>query len=257
MANNDKYLWWMQQTGLGVARKSGDEVYCICPYCGRGKEHFSFNISKMVFHCFGCDVSGTYFDLLEQLSLDLAEDLTAEELRCLAKDRKLPTTAFKGLDIGFTGKFYTLPVRDSKGHIHNVLRYRLGDKLRSAPGCRMGLFGAQHLADKAKEDEPVYLVEGPWDALALDWLRKAAHKSGVVVAVLGAGHLPDEYVPLLRGRTVSVFQDNDTAGARGEAAVASKLKNVVAGVKFYHWGEKIPDGMDVRDIITEATVWQG
>lgn len=252
MKSEDTRLWWLQEMGLDFLGKSGDEVYCICPYCGRGKKHFSFNISKMVFHCFGCDASGSFFDLQEQLAVDLAEGLNEKELRKLSKDRRLPTDAFEGFDVGFTGRFYTFPVRDSEGRIHNVLRYKIGDKPKCAPACRMGLLGVQHLADKSRQNEPAYLVEGLGDVVAFEWLRKKAHKPGVVLGMLGAGLLPDNCIDLFRGREVFVAQDNDEAGARGEARIAAKLTNVASELRFYRWGEDDFLGKDMRDVTTDG-----
>lgn len=211
--DNEKRLWWLRELGLEVLDDSQVEWTCVCPFCGDERKHLYLNSEKLVYDCKKCGAQGNYVTLMSQLALNLAEDFCEDALARLAKDRQLPPEAFTGYDIGWTGAFFTLPVRDFNNNIINVLRYKPRDKLRSAPGCKMGLFSAQHLADESKKEEPVYIVEGPWDAIALEWLLRKADEPGVVTAVLGAGQLPSESVCCFRNCEVFVVQDNDEAGA--------------------------------------------
>lgn len=250
MSQDEKKLWRLQELGLDVLDDSQIEWTCICPFCDDAKHHFYINSEKLVYDCKKCTEQGNYLTLMAQLALNLAEDFDEEDLARLAKDRKLPAEAFNDYDFGWTGKFYTLPVRDSDGNINNVLRYKPGGKLLSAPGCKMGLFGAQHLADESRKDEPVYIVEGPWDAIAFDWLRRKARKPGIVTAVLGAGRLANGLIRLFKDRTVFVVHDDDDAGARGEAEIAAKLTGLAKSIAFYRWQDSDLGGKDLRDVIT-------
>ena len=42
----------------------GDELYAECPFCGKGKKHFSVNVDKGVFNCYRCMSRGTYRKLI-------------------------------------------------------------------------------------------------------------------------------------------------------------------------------------------------
>lgn len=247
----NKRLWWLQELGLDVHENSKKEWLCVCPFCGDEK-HLFLNSKTLLFDCKKCNESGNYTQLMAQLAMNLADGLTSYDFHRLAKDRKLPVEAFKGLHIGFTGKWYTLPVRNTEGKINNVLRYKPGNKLCDAPECKIGLFGAQHLSDQSRKNEPVYLLEGPWDVIAFDWLRMNNKAAGIVVGVLGAGKLPHDYVKYFTSRPVYVIQDNDDAGYKGEAKIASMLTNIVEKIEFYRWHENDAIGKDVRDIITEV-----
>lgn len=257
----DKRLWWIQELGLDVLDDSKEEWQCICPYCDNDKkDHFHFNVTKLTYHCKICTASGNYVQLMAQLATNLAEALTNEELYKLSKNRKLPIEAFEGLEIGFTGIFYTLPVRNIEGKIANVLRYKpesnprekSKNKLCNAPGCGAGLFGAQHLGNQSRKNEPIYLMEGPWDVIAFDWLRTKIKAPGIVIGVLGAGNLPREYIPNFRGRFVYVIQDNDEPGYKGESRIASMLTEIADTVKYYRWQDNDTIGKDIRDLITEV-----
>lgn len=255
MGKTEKKFWWLQKLQLDVLDDSQIEWTCVCPFCDDSKSHFHLNAEKILYHCKKCGEQGDYLALMAQLAMNLAEDFGEKELARLAEDRELPAEAFNGYDFGWTDTFYTLPIRDIGDNITNVLRYKPGAKLCSAPGCKMGLFGAQHLADKSRKKEPVYIVEGPWDAIALDWLRRKARKPGIVTAVLGAGQLADDLNDCFHNHDVSVIQDNDEAGAKGEARIAAKLTGSAKSLAFYEWDEDDSEGMDVRDVIVGGLQW--
>lgn len=247
----DTRLWFLQELGLEVGNDKKIEWLCDCPF-NDDENHMYLNSRSLLYNCKICNESGNYTQLMGQLAINLAEDIGKDELKELAKGRQLPVAAFKGYDIGYTGDYYTLPVRDVHGKINNVLRYRPGGKLLGAPGCKMGLFGAQHLTDDSRKTEPVYIVEGPWDLAALEWLRRKAQRRGVVIAVLGAGHLPAEAVDLFVGRDVFVVQDNDEPGNKGEARIAGILSKVVKSISFFRWRKNEATGKDIRDIVIAA-----
>ena len=56
--------------------KEGDEYRAICPLHGGTKESFGFNVSKGLFHCFGCKKSGNVLDFVN-LKLFAGKDLKA------------------------------------------------------------------------------------------------------------------------------------------------------------------------------------
>lgn len=246
----DKRLWWLEELGLDVNNDRKIEWVCDCPFCDDEK-HLYLNSRSLLYNCKICNESGNYEQLMARLAIKLAKELHNDELVALAEDRQLPKAAFKNYDIGCTEDYCTLPVRDVHGKINNVLRYRPGGKLLGAPGCKMGLFGAQHLADSKRTAEPIYILEGSWDALAFEWLRKKVKKPGIVTAVLGAGQLPVGFVDYFRDRNVYIVQDNDDAGSKGEVRITDRLTGVARSMKYFSWGESDPDRADIRDLIIE------
>jgi hypothetical protein len=56
--------------------REGDEYKAICPLHGGTKESFGFNVSKGLFHCFGCKKSGNVLDFVN-LKLFAGKDLKA------------------------------------------------------------------------------------------------------------------------------------------------------------------------------------
>lgn len=245
-------LWWLQEIGLDIRDRTNTELICVCPFCGNERNHFYANSERWVYDCKKCGAKGDYLALMVRLAMNLAEEFDDEALATLAEDRQLPPAAFDGYGFGWTGRLFTLPIRGADGAIQNVLRYKPGDAPRSAPGCKIGLFGAQDLADPSRREEPVYVVEGPWDKIAFDWLRLTVGQEGIVTAVLGAGQLPSAQIGLFRDRKVLIIHDNDEAGAKGEARIAAKLAGVANSLAVFQWADNDKPGMDIRDIIVRG-----
>ena len=245
-------MWWLRELGLSVLDDSKVEWMCECPFCDDNRKHFYLNSNTFLYDCKICGEKGNYLTLMRHLATTLAEDFSEDDLTRLSRDRQLPEETFVSYDFGRTKHFYTLPVRNTEGEINNVLRYKLGDKLRSSPDCIMGLFGAQRLKDITIINDPIYILEGPWDALAFEWLRRKVNRPGIVTAVLGAGNLPDGLIDLFKDRQVYVIQDHDDAGEKGEVRIAAKLKDTASTLSFFRWNDGEPTGKDIRDIIKEA-----
>jgi len=67
----------IEALGLSEAfTQEGDEWKAICPLHGGTKESFGFNISKGLFHCFGCKKSGDVLDFVNH-KLFSGKDLKA------------------------------------------------------------------------------------------------------------------------------------------------------------------------------------
>ena len=246
-----RVFWFLRELGLEVTGESGDERICTCPFCGK-EQHLYLNALKLVFECKVCTEKGNYEALLGKLAETVVEGFTADRRARLARDRNLPPEAFDGYGFGWTGRFYTLPVADAAGRVVSVLRYSPGDKLKPGPSCRAALFGAPRLLDGARRHEPVYVTEGQWDAIALEYARARAGEPGVVVAVPGANVFKTEWVDWLRGRDVYLCYDNDAAGAQGELKAASLLAGAAKSIHFFQWKDGEHSGKDLRDLIGGA-----
>lgn len=120
----------------------------------------------------------------------------------------------------------------------------------STPTCQTGLLNLKNLAN-AKPEFRVYICEGEWDTMALDWLlnKTVKRKEFIVVGTPGATIFKKEWAYFFRNRTCYVMYDNDEAGENGEHAILKTLTGTAKYFKFIHWLEKFPTGFDVRDMI--------
>lgn len=242
--------------GVELQRSAGNQAVGDCPFCAK-EGHFYVNKETKLWDCKRCGESGNFEDFLGAVGKSCAEALTEDRLGELAKDRGLPVSAFRPWRVGWDGGRYTLAVQNSKGRTVDVRIFRLGHKLLSTPTASTGLFGAERMVVPENLGERVFLCEGEWDAIALNWLLGAAGEKGTVVGVPGAGSFKDTWVPLFEGRDVVVLYDNDEAGLKGEAVVFQKLTGTARSLQFCHWPENSGEGYDVRDFVKKFAVETG
>lgn len=242
---------FLEEMGLHISATTGDELVCDCVCCGK-EEHLHVNLVKSVFHCKYCGESGRYPQLVDKFASLAAEEVTRSELRRLSRDRNLPVSALRNIGLGYTGRSYTLPVRNRDGGLTDLRRFRLGGKWTSAPGLKTGLYRAELLGDSERADEPVYVCEGEHDAIALEHVRRRVKQPGIVVAVPGANTFKTKWADWLRGRKVILAYDNDEAGGRGERRATRLLSGRAKSLLYFQWRPDDADGMDLRDLIGGA-----
>lgn len=154
--------------------------------------------------------------------------------------------------IGWDGDRVTLPIRDADGVLVNVRRRRDPRTADDDPaGKVLGFAGNNEarlwpLQPGALPDD-VVLVEGEWDAMKM--LQEGFAETITVTS--GAGIWKPEWTPLFEDRGVSIMYDNDTAGQKGSARVASILAPV-ARVRIVQI-PNLPDKGDVTDFFVEQS----
>ena len=236
--------------GVAVHSVAGSEVVGDCPLCGKEK-HFYLNWEKLLWNCKVCAASGNFHGFLEKINDRNKKQIKQEHIEALARDRGLPYPALQWLELGYAGQ-YTIAVRDQAGKLVDLRIYKIGSKVISTAGCSTGLLGVSEML-KAKTEQ-VFLCEGEWDTIAVQWLLDAAGKPGRAVCSPGAGTFKPDWADFFRGRSVSVLYDHDPAGLKGEMLVLDRLAKVVKGIRFCHWPAGKPDGYDARDFILRNAV---
>lgn len=245
----------VETLGLVVEGESGDERICTCVACYK-ERHFYWNVEKEVGDCQLCGESFTCIRLLETLIADCQENLSDELLEELAEDRGLPVAAFESAGFGYVDGWYILPVWNTQSSLASVRRYKIGVGLRTMGGCQAALFGAEELGNKSRADEPVYLCEGEWDAIALGWFLREVGEVGIVVAAPGANTFKTFWRPLFKNRVVNIYYDNDEPGRKGAAKVQKMLAPFAEKLHTVNWGEGRTEGYDVRDWVRENVLGQ-
>lgn len=237
--------------GAGLYHVTGNQVTGDCPFCGKDN-HFYVNHEKLLWDCKVCGESGNRQSFLEKINRRNLEQISTQHKESLAADRKLPVSAFSWVELGFYRNQYTIAVRDENDKLIDLRVYKIGSKAMSTAGSKAGLFGLpQMLKDKGNS---VYICEGEWDTIAMQWLLKAANKPGVAICSPGAGTFKPDWVDFFQKKQVTVCYDNDEAGLKGEGIVCDRLKGKVKGIRFIHWPIGAPNGYDLRDFITKKGV---
>lgn len=225
-----------------------DQVIGECPFTGKADKMY-VNYKNLCWDSKVAGDKGNLFDWLKAVCKMNEEGYDQSKRERLARDRKLPVSAFEGIGLGFDGIQYTLPIIDAKARVVDVRRWKPGSAFQSTPGCHTTLLWMDELCDNERMKEPVYLCEGEWDAMALRWLLRKCGLPGIVVGLPGAGTFKLEWCPLFDRRDVYCLYDADDAGYKGEKLAFNRLNNVAKSLHFCHWPSDVAEGFDTRDWI--------
>lgn len=130
-------------------------------------------------------------------------------------------------DIGWNGDRYTIPVRNVRGEIINVRRYKMNaksaqDKMYNTPGHgSAAIFGISIL----RENETIVLTEGETDCILLN-------QNGIpaVTHTAGAGTFRPQWGPLFTDKIVYICYDADKAGREGAQKAKRAIEMFAAAV---------------------------
>ena len=268
----------------------GEEANGECPFCSRDK--FSVRVESGLYNCLVCGASGNGAKLLQELWKMFDEATDLHQYLVLAEDRDLQhNDTLVRWEVVYSSLCdeWMIPGYNKEGTLTQLYRYtKVKDKLRLVPTPTFGhaIFGMS-VYQKSKPE--IYLCEGPWDAMAL-WevlsqvsidndrnytkahrIADSVSKEVSVLATPGCNVFLDSWKPLFKGKSVTIFFDNDhpkinantqqeipPAGYSGVERIASILKGTVSELNFVQWGPKgfdpsFPSGIDVRDVLSGAT----
>ena len=234
--------------GTNIHHQTGDQVIGDCPFCFKD-DHFFINWQKILWDCKVCGEHGNKQTFLEKINDRNLATITKAQKESLAEDRSFLPDCLNGIELGFHKGQFTIAIRDEKAKLIDLRIYKIGGKVMSTASCKAGIFGL----DKLLKDRgnTVYICEGEWDTVAMQWLLVNANKPGVAVCSPGAGTFKPEWVDFFLKKEVIVCYDHDDAGKKGELTVLDRLKGKIKSIKFIHWPEGSNGGYDLRDFITK------
>lgn len=250
-----KQLRAFETHGAEYVRVVGtDQAQGVCPFCGADDKFFT-NLTNGLWDCKGKECvgfrHGNVYTFLKQVAEFQHEETSSKDFERLAGLRSIGVQDLKDAGLGWNGTDWLVPVRNSKGTVVDIRRWREKGKLLSTPTCAMGLYGAELLV-KHKGEAWVWVCEGEWDALALRTaLRLAGRKNDCVVAVPGAGTFKSEWVQLFKGKNVRLCYDADEAGDQGVDKAAKLLGKIAKKLEYLCWPEELPSGFDTRDFFKD------
>lgn len=237
--------------GAALHSLSGTQAVGDCPFCSR-EGHFFVNWEKLLWDCKVCGEKGNRQTFLDKVLERNKKEITKAHRESLAEDRGLPTQALDWVELGFYKGQYTIAVRGYDGKLEDIRVYKIGSKAMSTAGSKAGIFGLKEmLADKTV---PVWICEGEWDTVAMQWLLSASRQPGRAVCSPGAGTFKPDWAEFFLRRNVTVAYDHDPAGLKGELIVLDRLARKAKTMQFVHWPTGNPSGYDLRDFITKKGV---
>ena len=251
----------------GAFEKSGpyltsyQDLIGTCPFCGKQKA-FAVNMKTGQFVCHSkpsiCGRSGNVSSFLQQFAEEAHKGMNGLMWKRLVSKRNgIPAAAFKPHGVGYdpTLKRYLVPVNSKKGTIQDLRVMNQSGKKMGTAGRPAGFWNLDKVANfKDPEEAVLFIDEGEWDGMPLEWLLKKAKVDFrfCVGACPGARTVKEEWVPhWVKFGKVIVLGDNDEDGDAMAAKVWARMTG--AGFKgelhYLNWPDTLPDGYDVSDHI--------
>lgn len=282
--------------GVDLKYEEGvDEATATCPFCGKAKK-FGVEVKTGVYKCFVCGIGnekggGNATTFIRALWEGASQD---EGLyRTLAEGRGLlrwETLRDWGVRFDRTGT-PLVPGYNAENKIVQLYKYvkdKTSGKGTLYPTPTLGHGFHRSTWDPKRQE--VWVVEGPWDGMALQEAMVSARRdpdglafttSGSslgkqinVMAVPGCGAVGEplkRWSPLLGGKRVSLLFDSDHPreheGRRIEPSGFAAVKRAVGvlggadecprEVRYLRWGDEgydpnVPSGYDLRDALRDG-----
>jgi len=234
--------------GVLFTKIVGDQACGTCPLCGK-IEKFYANIEKKIWDCKTCNKSGTFDKFLTYRAESYRVTLTEDVRRKLAEDRGLKAATLVAWGVGWNqrGGFYTIPLSgNGKDSVTDIHRYYLTARKEKR---RLSTSGGKHSLIQPLQmnnTSTVWIAEGEWDGMALWECLRSIGKTDDVYAVPGASSFPQKLAELFVGKDVIICLDYDEAGINGMAKLHNLLTGIAKSLKFIHWPDGCPEGIDIR-----------
>lgn len=272
--NRKEVLTAFRQLGVVLQEKTNQGVG-DCPFCNKEKHLYvaleprerpqRHPVEPGFWDCKHCGRNGGVNAFLTTIHAFAIDSTTDADYLALAHDRQTPKSVFRAYSLGYYQPIerWLIPVRNAEGGIINLRSWEPGSNAFGIAGLPLGLFNLDLLATAG----PIYLCEGEWDALALLWLLTKLKSTGggpfrddpeLSVSVLGcpgANVWKPQWNQFFSNREVYICYDKDDAGRSGVGRVITSLTNdprPPAGISALEWGNDLPEGYDLRDLISRG-----
>lgn len=227
------------ETGNGAARKARDYTKLYrhfgvtlspngspteavaeeCPWCF--KDRCYFNVTTGLYHCKHCESKGNHVTFLTAYHQRFLAETTNDHYRELKEKRGIAIQTLKRYQLAFRegDQTWLIPFKSKTGNVVNIQTYspRTGKKY-NPPELPLSLFNLDRLSGDATRI--VYLCEGPFDAIALDYSLKEKRTKYDIIAT--PGPFKECWTDHFKGRKVRAVRQRcrrrKPPGARAEVA---------------------------------------
>ena len=236
--------------GVNFEKQSTDQTQSIadCIFCGKGL-HFFVNNKTDAWDCKVCGKKGGINDFLKEFYKDILSTTSYQKLLKLAKYRNLPLSLLQNYKIAFDDDKYYLPIYNNNDKIIGLRYYEIGKKTKSVIGTKVGIYNLPNFLNE--KNIPVYITEGEFDCLTLNWLLEKAEQYAIAISICGVGQFKGEYVNyFLNNPKIRICFDKDDAGDKAALDIKEKLKGFCKQIELINWSDEFPNKYDVSDFVT-------
>lgn len=244
--------------------ESGKQLVGSCPFCEK-EGHFFVSQETLQWDCKSCGESGNVYTFLDLLHKYYLSETTEEQYAQLASIRKgISARTLRKYQVAWDSRLdrWIVPIRNAKKRLCNLRAWINGQLYNTPDPCKASLFRATDW----KEDGPIYICEGEWDAMALAQLHKKIEETGTILAVPGANVFKESWCKQFAGRDVYLLYDNDADrtdkrgrvynpgrdGMERAAGILLDAPHPPNSVHVLDWPATYPKGTDIRDFCYQS-----
>lgn len=222
--------------GLEIDHKSDTQAQTDCISCGK-ENHLHISKPDGKINCKACTWKGNTYTFLRELHHLATTHTTPDHLEQISQEKSIPISILQtwGVVKNPINDCLILPSYNHKGTIANLYKFDSpkpnSKKIWLAtPICKLHPWGLQFLNPPCPEEVPkqkiIYIVEGPWDGMAIYHLLSTHRKKGKslikttnpdrsllqsrgVLAIPGASTFKAEWYKFVHYRAPIICFDND------------------------------------------------
>lgn len=248
-------------------KETNDNIMVSCPYHKGGLENkpsCGINVKDLVYHCFSCGASGSFFDMMNDIYMPIdAEQLKSERdeisiqitgrdkteekhhvvqldytvgLTTYLQKRQLTHEVCRRYAVGYKDNLVVFPTRNLKGEIIFYVTRNVLKKEYTLSKDEKPIYGLYELFKDNPNPEYCFVVESPINALTLAvWGFKAVALMG-----LGSKQQIDE-LKNLPIRHYILCLDGDEHGRNATNKIKNVLTNKLVTPVFIYEGKDVND----------------
>ena len=237
--------------GVEFIGQCDEELIAVCPFCNKNKLYIHHE--EGLFDCKVCGKKGNKYTFLKYYHQQLIDNTDLKKYNTLSRDRdRIPVEAFQAAKLAYVGttKHWIIPVYNQENRLVNLRVWnRDTNILKHIGGCSASIYNLNRIHDS----DHIYLCEGEWDAIVLQWVLDTHKIDAVAMAVPGAGTFKEEWCRHFFDKSIAIVYDNDEAGKEGALRTIKLLTKNIAfkSLSVIKWNSDFSDKYDIKDLVRD------
>ncbi len=275
---------WLKYFPELESKKKSKDILVHCPFHSDSTASLSLDVQRDLAHCFGCGWSGNLssfksdirgYDvapLIEARKAKAEEErkegekekvlpflpladakkfhenllLSERNLLFLKDERLLDRSTIDQRQLGLEGSRIIIPIFDAEGRILNFRKYSPSSKPKVISVDEHGdtrIYPIENMSG-----DHILICEGEMDCLLACQLGYNA----ITLTTGSQTGMPKEYLPLFRGKIVSICYDLDEAGIKGALNIKKSLLLFAKEIRILELPSDLGEGGDITDFFLQG-----
>lgn len=236
--------------GCGLKETSSGQLVGYSPFADKeGKLYVNPDTGQ--WDCKVTGESGNVYTFLTKLYEQLwneTDDALYEELSELRNG--LPVEQIEHHAWAFDGNQWVIPIHNYDGSLVNLRTWNPKVKKPTVMGTA-SMDNHIYRSELLKDADTVFICEGEFDTIALEYLLEQNNIEGAIVGLPGVHTFKDEWAVAFDGKKIYLCFDNDSAADKALEKHPDKLAPYVEALYYIKWTSNFADGYDISNLLAD------